>query len=503
VNASPEIIHPSSLILHPFDYAQGKPSDLAERRHLTVMFCDLVGSTTLSEQLDPEELREVVRAYQQTCAAVIDHFGGTIAQYLGDGLLVYFGYPQAHEDDAQRAVRAGLGIVAALKQLNIQRLEILKVELAVRLGIHTGLVVVGEIGSGERREQLAIGETINLAARLQALTAPNTIAISAVTWRLIKTFFVCQSMGSHSLKGLSQPVEVYQVLRETSVRSRLRAATISLTPLVGREQELGLLVARWAQVKEGRGQVALLSGEPGIGKSRLVQALKERIASEPHLWLECRCSPYHRGSALYPLIELLQRLLRFREKESPNQKLDKLERRIVELAESASDLQLTREMGQSVFSEAPAQPAASPDINPSEVIPLLATLLSLPLNEDTPLLHLTPQQQKQKTLAALLAILLKLAMVKPVCILVEDLHWVDPSTLEMLNFLVEQAATARVLVLFTARPEFDPPWQSWSHLTQLTLHRLGQQQTQAMIEAVTGGRVMPPEVMKSKQSIMN
>ncbi len=495
MNASREIIHPSSSTLHPSSFIP-HPSHRAERRHLTVMFCDLVGSTTLSEQLDPEELREVLRVYQQTCATVIDRFGGTIAQYLGDGLLVYFGYPQAHEDDAQRAVRAGLGIVAELKQLNAQRRQMLKVELAVRLGIHTGLVVVGEIGTGERREQLAIGETINLAARLQALTAPNTIAISAVTGRLVKDFFVCQSMGSHSLKGLSQLAEVYQVLRERRARSRLRAAAISLTPLVGREQELDLLLARWEQVKERRGQVALLSGEPGIGKSRLVQTLKERIAGEPHLWLECRCSPYHQHSALYPVIELLQRLLRFKEKEAPTQKLDKLERRISELAGPASDpIQLTRETGQSVLSEALVHPAPSPVIKPGEVVLLLATLLSLPPSERTPPLNLTPQRQKQKTLEALLAILLKLAVTRPVCVLVEDLHWVDPSTLEMLNFLVEQAATARVLVLFTARPEFDPSWQSWSHLTQLTLHRLGQQQTQAMVEAVTGGRAMPTEVM--------
>ncbi len=457
------------LPLHPSSLTRSVHPSRAERRQLTVMFCDLVGSTTLSERLDPEELREVIRLYQQTSAAVIQRFDGYIAQFLGDGLLVYFGYPQAHEDDAQRAVRAGLGIVAELKQLSSQQRQSLKVELAVRLGLHTGLVVVGEIGTGERREQLAIGETINLAARLQSLTAPNTIALSSVTWRLVKNLFVGQSMGSHSLKGLSQPVEVYQVQRERKARSR-HSAVATLIPLIGREQELNLLLARWQQVKEQHGQVALLSGEPGIGKSRLVQAVKERLTGEPHLWLEGRCSPYHQNSALYPVIELLQRLLRFREQDSPAQKWVKLERRIHDLAGSSA-------------------------LNPAEVIPLLADLLSLPRADSYPALQLTPQRQKQKTLEALLAVLLQLAAARPVCLLVEDLHWVDPSTLEMLSFLVEQVATTAALVLFTCRPEFNPPWKNWSHLTQLTLYRLGQWQTQAMIEAVTHGKTLPAELL--------
>jgi class 3 adenylate cyclase len=274
------------------------PAD-AERRQLTVLFCDLVDSTALAGRLDPEDWRQVVRAYQDTCAKVIARFEGHIAQYLGDGLLVYFGYPQAHEDDAQRAVRAGLGMVEAMAQLNLRLTQERGVSLAVRLGIHTGLVVVGEVGGGTRQEQLALGETPNLAARLQAMAAPNTLVISATTSQLLGGFFACQSLGAHLLKGFAQPVEVYQILYESMARSRLEAAgRTGLTPLVGREQEIGLLRERWEQVKDGTGQVVLLSGEAGIGKSRLVQVLTEHVAAEPQAWLTpCQCSPYYQNTA--------------------------------------------------------------------------------------------------------------------------------------------------------------------------------------------------------------
>ena len=258
----------------------------AERRQLTVLFCDLVDSTVLARQLDPEELREVVRAYQETCDKVVARFEGHIAQYLGDGLLVYFGYPLAHEDDAQRAVRAGLGIVEAMRGLNTRLEQERGVHLAVRLGIHTGLVVVGEVGGGTRQEQLALGETPNLAARLQGIAAPNTLVISATTFQLLGGFFACQPLGTPLLKGQAQPLAVYRVLYESMARSRLEAAgSTGWTPLVGREQEIGLLRERWAQVKDGLGQVVLLSGEAGIGKSRLVQVLKEQVAAEPQAWL--------------------------------------------------------------------------------------------------------------------------------------------------------------------------------------------------------------------------
>ena len=313
---------PSAVQRHqeaPPPVARGTPE--AERRQLTVLFCDLVDSTELASQLDPEELREVVRAYQDTCAKVIARFEGHIAQYLGDGLLVYFGYPLAHEDDAQRAVRTGLGIVEAMGQLNARLEREHGVQLAVRLGIHTGQVVVGEIGGGAKHEQLALGETPNIAARLQGLAAPNTLVISAATFHLLSGFFACQSLGTHHLKGVAQPLEVNRVLYESMARSRLEAAgSTSLTPLVGREPEVALLRERWAQVKDGLGQVVLLSGEAGIGKSRLVQGLTEQVSTEPQAWLTpCQCSPYHQNTALYPMIELLERVaLRFDRDEAPH-----------------------------------------------------------------------------------------------------------------------------------------------------------------------------------------
>src|SRR5262245_29275070 len=325
----------------------------AERRQLTVLFCDLVDSTVLAHQLDPEDLRQVVRAYQDTCAKVIARFEGHIAQYLGDGLLVYFGYPRAHEDDAPRAVRAGLGRVEAIGQLNTRLEPDQGVELSVRLGVHTGLVVVGEVGGDTHHERLALGETPNLAARLQGIAAPNTVVISAATVPLLGGFFACQALGPHRLKGFAQPLEVYQVLYESMARSRLEAAgSTGLTPLVGREQEIALLLERWGQVKEGSGQVVLLSGEAGIGKSRLVQVLTEHVAAEPQAWLTpCQCSPYYQHSALYPMIDLLERVaLRFEREESPPQKLRKLEGFVVQYG-----------------------------LPLAEAVPLLAALLSLPL----------------------------------------------------------------------------------------------------------------------------
>src|SRR5215510_11951637 len=350
------------------------------------MFCDLVGSTVLAAQLDPEDLREVVRAYQDTCAKVIARFEGHIAQYLGDGLLVYFGYPLAHEDDAQRAVRAGLGMIEAMGQLNTRLEQERGVRLAVRLGVHTGLVVVGEVGGGTRQEQLALGETPNLAARLQGIAAPNTLVVSATTFQLLGGFFTYQSLGMSVLKGLAQPVEVYQVLHESTARSRLEAAGSSgLTPLVGREQEVALLRARWAQVKEGLGQVVLLSGEAGIGKSRLVQVLKEHVASEPQAWLTpCQCSPYHQNTALYPMIDLLERA------ESPQQKLRKLEGFLVQYG-----------------------------LPLAETVPLFAALLSLPLGTDYAPLTVSPEQQKQQTLQALLTVMLRIAAQQPLLFVME------------------------------------------------------------------------------------
>jgi TOMM system kinase/cyclase fusion protein len=442
----------------------------AERRQLTVLFCDLVDSTVLASRLDPEEWRAVVQAYQETCAKVIQRYDGHIAQYLGDGLLVYFGYPLAHEDDAQRAVQAGLGMVEAMGQLNARLSQERGVQLDVRLCIHSGQVVVGEIGGGAKHEQLAMGETPNVAARLQGLAAPNTLVISATTFQLLGGFFACQPLGIRPVKGIAQPLAVYRVLYESMARSRLEAAgSTSLTPLVGREQEMGLLRERWAQVKDGLGQVVLLSGEAGIGKSRLVRVLTEELAAESQAWLTpCQCSPYHQHSALYPVIDLLERVvLQFEREEPPQQKLEKLEGFLVQYG-----------------------------LGLPEAVPLFASLLSLPLSRRYAPLTVSPEQQKQRTLHAVLTILLRRAAQQPVLFVMEDLHWVDPSTLELLSLLVDQGPTARILALFTFRPDFRPPWTGRSHVTQVTLSRLPRRQAAEMAGRVAHGKALPPEVLE-------
>ena len=438
-----------------------RPTD-GERRQLTVMFIDLVGSTALSQQLDPEDYHARVVAYQTACRQVIARYEGHIAQYLGDGVLVYFGHPTAHEDEAVRAVRSGLEIVAAVSQLAYTP------PLQVRIGIHTGPVVVGEIGAGERTERLALGETPNLAARVQGMAEPNTVVISHATSRLVQGFFPCEALGPQSLKNVAAPLELYRVHGEGEAHSRFEVSVQKgLTPLVGRESELGMLRQRWEQAKAGAGQVVLLSGEPGIGKSRLVQVLKERLQGEEQARVECRCSPFYQNSALYPLIEHLQRLLEWRKKESSEEKLSKLE-------------QTLRQYG----------------FDLKDTVPLFAALLSLPHPAGYPPLNLTPQLQKQQTLEALVTWLLKEAEHQPVRLDMEDLHWADPSTLEFLTLLIDQVPTTRLLLLLTFRPEFRPPWAMHSHLTQITLSRLPPDQVGEMVEKVTRGKALPAEVVQ-------
>jgi class 3 adenylate cyclase/predicted ATPase len=445
------------------------PTPEAERRQLTVLFCDLVDSTRLSSQLDPEEYRDVVRAYQTACTAVIQRYDGHIAQLLGDGLLVYFGYPQAHEDDAHRAVRTGLAIIDAVGTLNTQLEQDNGIRLAVRVGLHTGLVVVGQMGSHGRQEQLALGEVPNVCARLQGLAEPNTVALSAATYRLIQGYFECQALGAHTLRGVAEPLAVYRVLSESGAQSRLDIArAYGLTPMVGREQEVGLLLARWAEVKAGHGHVVLLTGDAGIGKSRLVHMLKEHVAHEPHVRWECRSVPYYQNTTLYPLTDLLQRTLQWQQDETPDEKLSKLERTL--------------------------RPYRLPL---EETVSLFAPLLSLTISEERyPPLLLSPQRQRQKTLETMVAMLLELAEHQPVLFILEDLHWTDPTTLEWLNLLIDQTPTASMLVLLTCRPHFQLAWHHRSYLTEITVHRLSHAQVAQIVAGMTDGKTFPTAVLQ-------
>jgi class 3 adenylate cyclase/predicted ATPase len=439
----------------------------AERRQLTVMFCDLVGSTDLSQRLDAEDLRSVVRAYQEAASQAIDRYAGHIAQYLGDGLLVYFGYPQAHEDDAERAVRAGLEILTALRTLNGTLEPTYGIRLAARVGIHTGPVVIGEMGGGARSEVLALGDTTNIAARLETAAASDTVVISGATLRLAQGMFLTQDLGTPPLKGIAKPIRAYVVLRATGVRSRLDVDPRTLTPLIGRDQELGLLTERWEQAQERAGQAVLIAGEAGLGKSRLLQAFRERLTGTPHTWLECRCTPYTQGSAFHPLIELLEQGLGLKQDDDPETKLRRLEGGI----ERAN-------------------------LSVANVVPLIAALLLLPLPERYPPLRQSPELQRKQTMEALVTWTLTLAEQQPLVMLFEDLHWCDPSTVELLGLVLEQSPTAQVLTVLTFRPSFEAPWPARSHLTPLAVNRLSRRQATNMIASMTRGVPLPDAVVQ-------
>jgi predicted ATPase/class 3 adenylate cyclase len=440
------------------------PRDGAERRQLTVMFCDLVGSSALSARLDPEDLRAVMGGYHACIAEVIARSDGVIARYMGDGVLAYFGYPQAHEDDAEQATHAGLALIDAVVNLRTD----IKAELQVRVGIATGMVVVGDlIGEGAAKEQAVIGETPNLAARLQAFAEPGTVLICESTHRLTDGHFEYRNLGPVTLKGWVDPISAWQVLRASGVESRFEAQhKTSLTPLIGRDEEIDLLLRRWQHSKHGEGSVVVLTGEPGIGKSHITLALEERLQAEPHITVRHFCSAHHTNSALYPFIRQLERASRFERSDSPVQKFAKLEALLLRSGADAD-----------------------------RVVAPLANLLSLPPDDRYRVPEMSPQKRKEMTLAALLAQLDGLAERQPMFIIFEDVHWADPTSLELLTLTLEQVPRRRVLLLITGRPEFTPPWPSHAHVTTVSLTRLSRDEGAALIDRVTGGKTLPHEVM--------
>jgi class 3 adenylate cyclase/tetratricopeptide (TPR) repeat protein len=441
----------------------------AERRQLTVMFCDLVGSTALSTGMDPEDLRDVIASYQNRCSAAIRHYDGFVAKYMGDGILVYFGYPRAHEDEAERSVRASLDIVGAMAELNAAVPRPSGVELAVRIGIATGPVIVGDqIGEGTASETAVVGETPNLAARMQALARRNQIVISSTTRMMLGDYFDLEDLGAYELKGFAEPVPAWRVLSARDVESRFAATRSGSTaPLVGRQEEMGLLLRAWDGSRHGRGQVVLIQGEAGVGKSRLVEGLREATGKD-HIWVAIRCSPFHTASAFHPIIEHLKRVFGWQPEDTARQHLAKLE------------------AGLAGFKTLPL----------AESVRLFADLMSVPTPEDRyPRLSMTPQQRRDTTLDAIVAWLIELAEGAPVLMAWEDLHWADPTTLEALGMLIEQVPTAALLVVATYRPELTPPWPQRSHMIPITLNRLERPEVETMVGHLAGGRLLPGEVV--------
>ena len=449
----------------PAAQPEPKPHDTAERRQLTVMFCDLVGSTSLSARLDPEDMSDLIRAFQGAVTTTAARFEGHVAKFMGDGALVYFGYPKAHEDDAERAARAGLALVEAVRDLRLER----GVALEVRAGIATGLVVVGELmGDGEARERGVVGETPNLAARLQALAEPGGIVIAESTRRLLGGAFELKALGPQPLKGFDAPVPAWAVVREAENISRFEAShSQGMTPFVGREQEVALLIDRWRDATEGEGQVALLSGEAGIGKSRILAALRERIGDELHIVMRYQCSPHHANEAFYPIVGQIWHAAGFASGEPGAARLDKLEA-MIELS----------------------------GLEAKDIAPYLASLLSISREGRYAALEMAPSEVKERTIAALIDLFVGLTKDAPVLALLEDAHWIDPTSLDVFSRLVEQLRGLRALLVVTFRPDFAAPWLGRAHVTALSLNQFGRRQAVTMIERVISGKALPAEVLE-------
>ncbi|MGQ0556123.1 MAG: ATP-binding protein [Nitrospiraceae bacterium] len=444
--------------------------DQAERRQLTVMFCDLVGSTVLARRLDPEDLQTSVRHFLDTCNEAISRFNGYIAKYMGDGLLVYFGYPHAHEHDAERAVHAGLAVLELVKALPREHYPDQEFEIAARIGIATGPVMVGElIGQDTAKERSVFGETPNLASRLQGLAAPNQLIVDSVTKRLVGGEFKCVDGGTVSLKGFETPVQIWQVVSATPSASRFESYRSGrLVQFIGREHETALLLGRWREAVDGEGQVVLLCGEAGIGKSRLVRYLRDRLTEDRYKEIQSQCSPYHTNTALYPVITYLRQAAGLAGEDSVPTQLHKLDTLVVN---SGLDDRVT--------------------------VALLADLLSIRGDERYQLPNVSPDKRKDMTLEALVQYLHRLANRSPVLLIVEDAHWLDPTTLDLMTRIIDRIRQMRVLLLITFRPDFRPVWAEYSHVTFLTVSRLPRRQSAELIATMTGGKGLPQEVQQA------
>lgn len=446
----------------PPELDRGVPSD-GERRHIAVMFCDLVGSTALSEQLDPEDLRTLMQAYQKVCGGAVERYGGHVAQYLGDGIMIYFGWPQAHEDDAERAVRVGRDIIGAIKSIPAPR------PLQVHIGIASGMVVIGETGGGDASvPKLAVGETPNLAARLQGVAGPDEVVVAPRSHRLVEGLFEFDDLGPHRLKGIVEPIRGWRVTGERRVEGRFDAAhSGSLAPLIGRDAEIALLMERWRQAKDGEGQVVLIGGEPGIGKSRIISEFRSRIADDRHLVLDRQCSPHHTHTPYYPFIDQAARFAEFGADDPPDRKLDRLEEMI---AQNGLDV--------------------------AAFAPFFANALSIPAGDRYPPKDDNPHKLRERISEAIAARGVQITQRGPVLVLVEDTQWIDPTSEETFTRFIDKARDAATLMIFSHRPEYEPPWRRFSHATSITLNRLGGRQSTAIVANLTGGKALPDAVLE-------
>lgn len=441
--------------------------NIAERRQLTVMFCDLVDSTKLSDNLDPEDLRDIIHHYQKACGEIVHRYDGYIAQFLGDGLLIYFGFPHAHEDDARRAAISALEMVDAIKSLNRTFTLPKDYNLAIRIGIHTGLVVTSELGSGAKKEHLALGKTPNIAARLQTLAEQDKILISDASYQLIKNDFNFNALGDLKIKGIADSISAYQVLESIDNKDNIiDASGKTAAKIIGREYEVGTLLASWGKARQGDGCTLVVSGDAGIGKSRLLKACRDELNSHEYELIVARCHAYGESSTFSPIIDVLQRIVGLTANLSIDEKRKKL-RTFLERAEFDVEM----------------------------AYPIFSTFLGLPLSARDRDIVIAPQKRKQKIIELVTELLVQASKQTPLLLIIEDLHWVDPSTLELLNYLMEAVEKQKVLLILTCRPTFDIPWPESDSLSHLYIDSLERIDIEAMVLSITHGKELPTEII--------